>query len=55
MDPDANLREQISIAQSILDGNLDKHLCARLCELVLALNDWLAKGGAHPKWKEVWP
>jgi len=42
MDPDANLRAQLLIAQRIVDASpgLDAE---RLAELVLALHDW--KGG----------
>jgi hypothetical protein len=58
MDPDANLTEQRQIAKRLLadqDGRgegLDAPqvmvLTARLCELVQALDEWLARGGFLP-------
>jgi hypothetical protein len=58
MDPDANLEEQLSLAQSIIEGdNVDPeghHVAPspedaeRLAELVLALHEWIQKGGAMP-------
>jgi len=58
MDPDANLEEQLSLAQSIIEGdNVDPeghHVVSspedaeRLAELVLALHEWIQKGGALP-------
>lgn len=59
MDPDANLEEQIKLALGMVDEDIDKHTASdtanlasrgqRLAELVLALDDWLAKGGFKPK------
>lgn len=51
MDPNANLREQLSLAQDIASGN--EHLnfirkSERLAELVIALDEWLTKGGFLP-------
>lgn len=53
MDPNANLREQLEIANRIVDGDdLDVEewdaLRDRLAELVLALNDWITNGGFLP-------
>ena len=47
MDPDANLRAQLLIAQRIVDASpgLDAE---RLAELVLALHDWITCGGFLP-------
>ena len=77
MDPNANLQEQLELAQEIqtLEDELGEAeerprtaerigLCevlnsemakkgARLAELALALNNWLARGGFPPTWKEV--
>jgi hypothetical protein len=60
MDPDANLARQLELAQEIIDkiddgdeSAVDK-ACA-LAELVLALNEWLARGGFKPKAWEVKP
>jgi hypothetical protein len=50
MDPTANLAEQLLLANSLLDGLTDSGRAAeRLAELVLALNEWLAKGGFPPE------
>jgi hypothetical protein len=53
MDPSANLSEQLNLAETIvgrlpfLDGDGE-----RLAHLVLALDEWLRKGGALPEpWK----
>ena len=49
MDPTANLHEQIEIALAITDGDhVDSGDAVRLAELVIALNDWIVKGGALP-------
>lgn len=50
MDPEANLKEQESLAATIIadwdnpdsDG-VDQHDAARLAELVLAMKEWRAK------------
>jgi len=49
MDPDANLEEQLSLAQSFVEtGDGDPEDLERLAELVLALHEWIQKGGALP-------
>lgn len=58
MDPDANLKEQITIARHLLDRNptapinVDTSLvweADRLAELVCALDDWITGGGFLPE------
>lgn len=53
MDPNANLKEQIELACKLQDYERDddaSDVC-RLAELVLALNEWISKGGFLPaKW-----
>ena len=59
MDPDANLDEQKRLAKELLVkdadcrcGNIDPEKAERLAELVLALDEWITKGGFPPKaWK----
>lgn len=57
MDPDENLREQKELAERLLhaknSGGWSQFSdVSRLCELVLALSEWLEKGGFPPKaWK----
>ena len=53
MDPKTNLREQLQLARTIQhqwDHNKmpDIDDCARLCELVIALDEWRRKGGFDP-------
>ena len=63
MDPKANLKEQLELAREITaawdnadeDGELGENEAAavaekanRLAELVLALDEWLRKGGFSP-------
>lgn len=53
MDPDANLKEQLELAESILYGGdsleTDKE---RLAELVLALDQWIRNHGHVPsRWR----
>lgn len=49
MDPDANMGEQLALALGILrDEETEGQDVMRLAELVLALDDWLKKGGAFP-------
>lgn len=52
MDPDANLKEQRLLAQTILHGDdadsIDTGDAVRLAELVQALDEWLVKGGFLP-------
>lgn len=53
MDPEKNLEQQVNMAATILrlvDGDLDVTVeAARLAELVLAMNDWISRGGVIPK------
>jgi hypothetical protein len=54
MDPDANLAEQLEIAREMQDLDdvdlpVSQDDAQRLAELVIALNEWLAKGGYPPK------
>jgi hypothetical protein len=62
MDPNANLREQLELAKSLLaafdedTGPLDEHDTARLCELVLALDQWIHGHGFLPDaWRDETP
>ncbi len=61
MDPNANLEEQRKLAHRLLNKEeLPDYdiatLGLRLAELVLALDEWLYKGGFYPKrWKENRP
>ena len=53
MDPNANLDEQVSIAAALLKewdfhGTVDIYDSARLAELVIALDEWIRKGGSLP-------
>lgn len=52
MDPNANLAEQLRLAARLWKqangGVLDHDDVARLCDLVVALDGWIAKGGALP-------
>lgn len=64
MDPDANLKEQLALAESIIeqadsddsDGDMpqiDTHDAVRLAELVLAINEWISRGGFLPQqWRK---
>lgn len=56
MDPTANLREQIALADQIIkseSGNPQWSPAIELAELVLALNDWIAGGGFLPEqWQQ---
>jgi hypothetical protein len=53
MDPDANLNEQLELAQEIVDSEdtgFNHHEQAwRLAELVLALHEWMCRGGFSPE------
>jgi len=54
MDPDANLAEQRELASAICAaadaGRVpEEDLAARLAELVLALDEWLCRGGCAPR------
>ncbi len=52
MDPDANLKEQLELADAISTaaeaGFESPEDAWRLAELVLALNEWIKKGGFLP-------
>jgi hypothetical protein len=49
MDPDENLKKQRAIADRICNGeNGAAEDWSYLAELVLALDEWIAKGGALP-------
>ena len=55
MDPTVNIQEQLRIAGLIREcesGGTEECGCvdhaARLADLVLALNEWIARGGALP-------
>lgn len=48
MDPDANYREQVALAELIDRGDGDEDDAQRLAELVLALNRWVRNGGFPP-------
>lgn len=46
VDPDANLEEMLGLAEHLVEAGDTES--ARLAELVLAMNEWLVKGGALP-------
>lgn len=52
MDPNANLEEQIRLSKLLVEleeNNTSSPVAAaRLAELVLALDEWLNKGGCQP-------
>jgi hypothetical protein len=58
MDPDSNLNEQLQIARGLLADDEDKmsssdmasalHSALRLAEYVVALDEWIRKGGFLP-------
>jgi hypothetical protein len=62
MDPSSNLEEQLELAGRLLDGigcheyeDLAQYEADvdRLCELVVALDGWISKGGFLPKrWRK---
>ncbi len=53
MDPNENLNEQLRLADIIQDGMLgpdyDLADIDRLAELVIALDEWITKGGFIPQ------
>lgn len=54
MDPSANLTEQLKIAARIQAANVTDDDCLvndaeRLADLVLALDEWICKGGFLPE------
>jgi hypothetical protein len=53
MDPTATMAEQLDLASSIISDHergrpVSEHDAVRLAELVLALDEWLRRGGFHP-------
>lgn len=48
MDPEANYEEQLQLAHGILDGQHVEENAGRLAELVLALHEWVIRGGFPP-------
>jgi hypothetical protein len=52
MDPNSNLEEQLRLAADLVEiGSAD---AARLAELVLALDEWIRRGGFIPaRWNRV--
>lgn len=54
MDPNANLREQITLASRIIyDEGANPDDAVRLAELVEALHEWIDRGGFLPDRWEV--
>ena len=52
MDPNANLEEQLRLANRFANGKGDFMEAERLAELVLALDEWIRGGGFIPAaWK----
>lgn len=52
MDPNANLAEQLRLANQIVDGDfdtMDDTTAERLAELVIALDGWLSDAGFLPR------
>lgn len=65
MDPDANLKEQLSLIRRFLDLEVNKltgpemgslvYDACRLAELVEALDGWITRGGFVPeRWQPWW-
>lgn len=54
MDPNANLAEQVKLAEALVEGRHEgdsgalEESATGLAELVLALNDWMRGGGFPP-------
>lgn len=63
MDPNANLREQLALARSLISqndadendgGTIDVCDATRLAELVVALHEWIDGGGFLPAaWRKT--
>lgn len=57
MDPDANLKEALELANCLAcEGDFDPHAklieAERLADLLLALDEWITKGGFLPeRWR----
>lgn len=47
MDPNTNREEQMELARQLCEGRVGP--AARLAELVLALDEWLSRGGFPPR------
>lgn len=62
MDPDVNLKQQLELAEKVLEqwdlnGHVDSQDAAELAAVVKALDTWLFTGGYFPvRWKrnEEW-
>ena len=63
MDPNANLEEQLMISRALIKDDENKmsssdmasalHSAQRLAEYVVALDEWITKGGFLPsKWRK---
>ena len=53
MDPNANLEEQLQLANCVNTGEYYHDDLHRLSELIIAMNDWLSSGGCLPDaWQE---
>ena len=48
MDPNENLKEQLALATSIVNEECDETEAPRLAELVLAMHEWITRGGFIP-------
>ncbi len=48
MDPDANLRRQLAIARAAVNVEDADDTLVELSELVLALDEWITRGGFMP-------
>jgi len=48
MDPNENLRQQLELAEQLVDDDSVSPETRELAELVLALNDWIERGGFLP-------
>lgn len=60
MDPDTNLKEQLGLSLQLIEdsndfgGEMTKEDAQRLAELVVAMDEWLFKGGFLPsRWQQV--
>lgn len=57
MDPEANRTEQLELSRLILESSdqaAKAEAAERLAELVVALDEWLTNGGAHPEeWQKA--
>jgi hypothetical protein len=53
MDPNANLRRQIAIAHAVVHADADNPTLVELAELILALDEWIRRGGFLPsRWEQ---